>query len=210
MARPDISDYLAHFTTDRPPVVSNEPRNPTNDVTGTSAYERLISIVQSKMIRASLLPWAKRNAVCFTECPWASLIDHADAYSPYGIGFTKRDVFADGGGPVYYVRPDHWDKQTWDPHLRTFATPFSPKYRPTALQDDKYLYGKTIDYSHEREWRVPHDFTFDYRDISFVVVKTYEDMAKFPQPLKDAIGRDRFLIMEIYRNIERLWPVHVT
>jgi hypothetical protein len=55
---------------------------------------------------------------------------------------------------------------------------------------------------------VPHDLKFDYNHIEFVVVKNYEDMAKFPQPLKDAIGRNKFIIMEIYKNIEKLWPVH--
>jgi hypothetical protein len=33
-------------------------------------------------------------------------------------------------------------------------------------------------------------------------------MARFPRDLKDAIGRERFIIMDIYENIERLWPVH--
>ena len=113
MVRPDISDYLAHFTTDRNPCMFSDKNNPINDVAGTSAYERLISILESKMIRASLLPWANRNAVCFTECPWASLIALADVYSPYGIGFEKPRVFAAGGAPCYYIRPDHWAKQNW-------------------------------------------------------------------------------------------------
>jgi hypothetical protein len=33
-------------------------------------------------------------------------------------------------------------------------------------------------------------------------------MAKFPADLKNAIGRHKFLLMEVYRTIERLWPVH--
>jgi hypothetical protein len=33
-------------------------------------------------------------------------------------------------------------------------------------------------------------------------------MAEFPKELKDAIGREKFLLMEVYRNVERLWPVH--
>ena len=209
MTRPDQSDYLAHFTTDRKPFNSGAPDNPTNDVVGMSAYERLIAILESKTLRASSLPWINRNAVCFTECPWASLLAHADTYSPYGLGFEKPRIFAAGGGPCYYVRPDHWKKQTWDNHLKTFATPFAPEYRPPKLKTDEYLNGKTIDFSREREWRIPHDFNFEYEQVSFVIVNTYEDMAKFPQGLKDSIGRENFIIMEIYRNIERLWPVHI-
>jgi hypothetical protein len=55
---------------------------------------------------------------------------------------------------------------------------------------------------------VPHDLLFEYSHIEFVIVKRYEDMARFPKELKDAIGRQKFIIMEVYTNIERLWPVH--
>lgn len=33
-------------------------------------------------------------------------------------------------------------------------------------------------------------------------------MAQFPKELKDAIGRDKFLLMDNYTKIETLWPVH--
>jgi len=55
---------------------------------------------------------------------------------------------------------------------------------------------------------VPHDFTFEYDQIEFVILDTYEDMAQFPRELKDQIGREKFLLMENYRQVERLWPVH--
>jgi hypothetical protein len=71
------------------------------------------------------------------------------------------------------------------------------------------LGGKTVDYTHEREWRVPHDFTFDYNQVEFVILDTYNDMAQFPQEMKDAVGRDKFLLMQNYRTIERLWPTHI-
>jgi hypothetical protein len=127
--RPDFSKYLAHFTTERKPV-SNADNNPTVSITdGKPAYQRLISILEGKKIFASNLPWTGRRAVCFTECPWSSLIDHSKVYSPYGIGFNKSFIFGVGGGPAYYVRKDHWDKQDWEEHIQTFVTPFWPKYR---------------------------------------------------------------------------------
>ncbi len=64
------------------------------------------------------------------------------------------------------------------------------------------------DYSHEREWRVPHDLYFDYKNIEFVILKNYDNMAKFPQELKDAIGREKFILMDNYKFVEKLWPVH--
>jgi hypothetical protein len=189
--RSDQSEYLVHFTK------------------GQDPFKNIVAILNDKTIRAGKLPWTKLPAVCFTECPWPSLIKHAESYSPYGIGFAKPRVFAAGGGPAYYVRADHFEKQQWEDHVMAFATPFWPEYRSKALYDTKYLKGKTIDYSHEREWRVPHDFSFDYSQVEFVVLNSYEDMAAFPKPLKDAIGRKKFILAEIYQNIEKLWPTHI-
>ena len=106
------------------------------------------------------------------------------------------------------MRADHWEKQNWDNHLKTFVTPFWPAYRPSNLKSNDFLGGKTADFSHEREWRVPHDFSFGSEQVAFVVLNTYEDMAAFPRDLKDAIGRDKFLLMENYNAVEKLWPVH--
>lgn len=52
------------------------------------------------------MPYTVKPAVAFTECVWASLLEHADTYSPYGIGFTKDYLFQNGGGPVFYMRRD--------------------------------------------------------------------------------------------------------
>jgi len=189
--RSDQSQYLAHFAK------------------GHKAYDNILSILNERQIRAGTLSWTKLPVVCFTECPWPSLIQHAEHYSPYGIGFTKPHIFAAGGGPSYYVRADHFLKQEWTNHVMAFTTPFWPEYRPNTLRSKEYLGGKTVDYSHEREWRVPHNFQFDYSDVAFVVLKNYEDMARFPKPLKDSIGREKFILVEVYRNIERLWPTHI-
>ncbi|MCB9179535.1 MAG: terminase [Flavobacteriales bacterium] len=191
MHRPDHTDFVAHFTK------------------GTDPMANIVAMLNDRQINAATLPWTNSPAVCFTECPWSSLIDHAAKYSPYGLGFSKAHVFAAGGGPVYYVRPDHFEKQQWDGHLKTFTTPFWPAYRGANLRTDEHLKGKTIDYSFEREWRVPHHFTFDPAKLEFVILNTYEDMARFPRELKDAIGRDKFILMDMYRKIEELWPTHL-
>lgn len=207
--RHDLSDYLVHFTSGRPPC-NSESANAAmqNGIPTMSAIERLESILTAKSIIASLMPWVGRRAVCFTECPWTSLIDHAEHYSPYGLGFKKSHIFAAGGGPAFYVRADLYKKQMWDPHLHTFVTPFMPTYAPKEKREAGLPGGRAIDYTHEREWRVPHDFTFGLDQVEFVVVNTHEDVARFPPAIKNSIGMERFLIMDVYRQIERLWPVH--
>jgi len=188
---PADSKYLAHFTK------------------GPAAYDDLISILRDGVIRAGRLPWTNRPAVCFSECPWSSLLQHARRYSPYAVGFTKLHVFAAGGGPAYYVRADLFREQNWAPEVYPFVTPFWPEYRPADLRTENYLGGRTVDYSHEREWRAAHDFEFDRGRLSFVLLNTYEDMARFPRELKDVIGRGKFILMDVYRRIEDLWPTHV-
>lgn len=211
MNRPDFSDYLAHFTTDRKPCVTDVTNNIGMKWEGVSAYDRLVSMLQERKINATIMPWTKVPAVCLTECPWSGILAHTKRYSPYGIGFSKSFVYSKHGGPVFYMRPDHFIEQKEDKkfakHVLPFITPFSPTYRP-AWMKRKYDI-QDVDYTHEREWRVPHDFTFQYRDIKFVILKDYNDMAKFPQNLKDLIGRDKFILMDNYKKVEELWPVHI-
>jgi hypothetical protein len=205
--RPDQSFFLAHFTTDRKPLGKDDAKNPAKPFEKLSAINRLVSILKGKRIIAATMQWSGRHAVCFSECPWTSLIEHTKRYSPYGIGFNKAFIFGAGGGPVYYVRKDHFDKQEFEPDIYTFVTPFWPEYRPKALNSKVKF--DTCDFSHEREWRVPHDLVFEYHHIEFIVLNKYEDMAKFPRDLKDSIGRDKFLLMDNYKMVEKLWPVHL-
>ncbi len=91
MSRPDISIYLAHFTSHKFPKGRNNKENPTNEFMYTPPIKRLENILREKTIRASILPWTNDcKAVCLTECPWTSLIEHTKQYSPFGIGFSKK------------------------------------------------------------------------------------------------------------------------
>lgn len=133
--RPDFSNLLAHFTTGRNPVGNTDKENPVKEIAKGSALKRLISILEQKKIIASTMPWTNCRAVCFTECPWTSLIEHTRNYSSFGIGFSKENIFSADGAPVYYVRADQYTKQTWDKDLHPFVTPFWPEYRPDALRN---------------------------------------------------------------------------
>lgn len=115
ISRPDFSEYVAHFTKNAEAIGENAP------LIKGDALNRLISILKSKKIRATTMPWTKRKAVAFT----------------------------------------------------------------------------------------PHDFIFEYGDVDFVVLPDYDAMAKFPKEYKDSIGRDKFIFVETYSQIERLWPVHI-
>ncbi len=216
--RPDFSDYVVHFTKGTKPLGDDGSKN-LDDIAKLTAVQRLTNMLSAKRIDGTPMPWTSRPAVCFTECTWISLLDHSKRYSPFGIGFSKAFLFATGGAPAIYLRPDFLDwqkshtapKPAFDDKLWSFVTPFAPEYAPPAKKklESWKKFPKSLDFTHEREWRVPHNLTFEYSDVAFVIVNSYEDMAKMPKTLKDGIGRPKFLIMDIYRQIEKLWPTHV-
>lgn len=200
--RPDFSNHLVHFTKGGRPC-SQSKFNPAIGFTNKkSARNRLISILEGRKICAATLPWINKSAICFTECVWSSLLAHSKVYSCYGIGFSKSFIYNHDGNPAFYVRPSVYKNQQWANEVNVFTTPFCPNYGSEVAGKDKY-----IDYSHEREWRIPHDLEFTYDDIEFVVVKSQEDLAHMKR-LVSQIGIKKFLFMSNYEKIEELWPVH--
>jgi hypothetical protein len=92
------------------------------------------------------------------------------------------------------------------PELGTLYTPIE-REEGWKLLDGKVI-DTHIDYTHEREWRVPDDFDFAYEDIKFLVVEDFADIAKLPDAAVKAVGERSILSMSNYRRIEELWPTH--
>jgi hypothetical protein len=149
-SRPDFSDYVGHFCKAAAPFVLDSVPTDSPTVTASSAFDRLISILTMQRILATPMPWTKRHAVAFTECPWGSLVDHSNKYSPFGVGFSKSHIFAAGGGPALYLRPDLTEKQQnefqhkgypdrkgFHSHLWAFVTPFVPSYAPQSFLEKR-------------------------------------------------------------------------
>lgn len=216
MRRPDFSEYVVHFTKDVAPE-DQVAGKPIQQIRAMTAKQRLFSILTDGRLLATNMPWTNKPAVCFTECTWFSLMYHAERYSRFGVGFHKALLFAAGGGPAIYLPPglmehqkEHVGEEIYPFHERVFAfmTPFVPFYSPQAYKDRFWKGRPPVDFSHEREWRVPHDLVFTLRKVAFVIVDTYEDMAQAPTELKDGIGRENWLIMANHQRIEKLWPLH--
>lgn len=88
--RPDYSEYVAHFTS----TVSIEG---DTVLSALSPLERLWSILTEQRIRGTKKHWGLGGpSAAFTECPWASLLDHATQYSSFAIGFTKSQLLGTG------------------------------------------------------------------------------------------------------------------
>lgn len=144
----------------------------------------LLDILEQKTIRGSTTERGfivgSTPAVCFQDAPLHALVQnlwyekkYRDAnenakwrYASAGVLFRKTFVYRKGGRPVIY------DK-----------TSEAKKYLPKGqwwrivnydLDDDKNI----IDWTHEREWRVPGDFTFEWSDCH-VMISGHSDYQDF-------------------------------
>lgn len=132
MPRPDISEYLIHFT---------------SGATDDEAYSRLCNIVDERCLKGSGNKIKGQfNCVCFSEAPIqalsAGLVNDQGLlrYSLFGIIFNKKWIFGKGGRPVIYQTDDEFNLLSsgiaWR-HVR---------YEPDAVSP--------VDFTWEREWRI--------------------------------------------------------
>lgn len=65
-----------------------------------------------------------------------------------------------------------------------------------------------IDFTYEREWRLPASMDFELTDIAFVFVPTHTHIAAMPPRAVAALGVDKWITVSSYHKIEELWPQH--
>ena len=129
MSRPDIADYLIHFT----------KGESTED-----AFQTLGKIVgERRLIGSGRIIKGHFPCVCFSEAPLGALAgglhnpNYYSQYSPFGIMVRKQWLFEQGGRPVIYETDLEYEglveSHRWR-HMR---------YEPPE-----------IDFSWEREWRI--------------------------------------------------------
>lgn len=181
----------------------NDP-HPLYQHIGSTAIKRLVSILESKTVHASPIPFLPNNppAVCFTECVWEALIGFAERYSPYGVVFSKRLVFEKGGGPALYVRGD--TLQSLSNNIPSSLEPLIVPFDPGAV----LRRGVPLGWLHEREWRLPSSLEFEYSDVEYVIVESIQDAMRVLQRIgTQHVPEHKFIPMEVYRTIRRAWSV---
>ena len=115
----------------------------------------------------------KTPAVCFQDAPIYSISQNVYyeqksqeptnggkvRYSPAGFVFKKDFIFAKGGRPVIYEK-------------RETAKKLLPKNEYWRIVNfDLTNQNEIIDWTHEREWRVPGDLEFEYSDLRLFINK---------------------------------------
>lgn len=111
------------------------------------------------------------RAVCLQEAPIYSLAQNIYTeqeyrkqksnaklrYSGFGLQFNKRFIYKKRGRPVIYDKTQ--DAKSYLPPSEWW------RIVNFDLSDEKAI----IDWSHEREWRVPNDLTFSLSDVSVIL-----------------------------------------
>ncbi len=161
--RSDITSGLVHLT---------RPKG------GKSTLEVLLSILKDRRLIGSTTESGfivgNTPAVCFQEAPLYSVAQNIYTEQEYrkenpsakiryygcGIQVTKSDAFNAGGRPVIYEKTS----------VAKNILPESEYWR--IVNFDLSNDDSVIDWTHEREWRVPHDFDFELSDIMVLLPNT--------------------------------------
>lgn len=164
--RSDITSNLVHLT--KGAVINGKE---------VGALEILINILKEQRINGSDTESGfivgSRKAVCLQESPVYSLSENTyyeqklfkenktskRRYYPIGIAFSKPYIFNKGGRPVIYDKTS--EAKGYLPSNQWWRI-----VNYDLSNDNNY-----IDWTHEREWRVPERLEFELEDIRIVVVK---------------------------------------
>jgi hypothetical protein len=193
-ARPDYAVSVTHWT---------------RGTVGMSAFEVLRKIIRERRISPSTSESgfikANQQATCFTESPvsvFARLFDivqhDPDAkeymkWEPYGLSFLKPVVYEQfKGRPVLYLSDDEYQEFI-------VAKGLVDKLAWRVVEFNQNSVEECVDWTHEREWRVPGVVVFDGlsgAERPVAVVKSNEEkdalLSEFPSgdmsPLRGAIS----------------------
>lgn len=125
--------------------------------------EEFISIYRDRCIKASStglyykLHPEQTKAVCLTEATIPNWQEIKNTHGEYGFVFRKSDIIRLDGAPVISLPQSVIDdmKSKREPIPQTLWPYVTKLLLPSPTSQKK------IDFLHEREWRVPHDISFD-------------------------------------------------
>jgi hypothetical protein len=171
--RSDLCSMLTHLTRSKVDNNGNEKMNPIDVLLKILRERQLIgSSTDSGFIIGNT------RAVCFQDAPLSAIAQNlyfeqkyrADnprariRYTPFGLMFPKISVYRNGGRPVVYEETE----------VAKRILPANEHWRIVSfdLSDDNYF----VDWTHERDWRLPGDFHFALEETIVLVSKA--DMYK--------------------------------
>ena len=173
LVRRDLGNLLFHFTRGLEPkwIVTQGHRINV----GVTASHVLGKILNSGKLCGSAAWTYGKSTICFTEAPIhefnsifalssiASNDTQRPRYEPYGVAVSKAWLYERGGRPVIYDHPDAFE--TYPDSLRFRFCPYDPS--------------NAIDFTWEREWRIPTDCLMLDPKHALIVVPTSAEAFEF-------------------------------
>lgn len=147
----------------------------TKRTTKESALEILVKILKDKKLKAGNgFVCGKNKVVCFQDVPLRSISENifyeqqvrsetkcSVRYEPCGLRFSKVNVYEAGGRPVVYELTGTAKKLFEEgEHWRIVCLNLSDL-------------DNIIDWTHEREWRIKGDFSFEWEDVEVLLSQEY-------------------------------------
>ena len=129
--------------------------------------KRLLASASNGYIRQN------KKVICFQDVPLYSLAENIKfenehinngffnekdnfRYEAFGLRFNKGHMFQKGARPVIYSSKDELDRLPDDEQWR-------------CVQLDLSCSDNIIDWTHEREWRIQGDFSFEYEEVEVIL-----------------------------------------
>lgn len=159
--------------------------------------DTLKAILESAYIRGGTERYCQEVSGCFTETPLTESIRQSSILgernysrrSDYGLGFRKEWIFSQGGLPVIH-----------QPASMRHLLPEGMRWRYCDLD-----YSRGIDFSWQREWRIPvAQLEFTHNDDLNVVVTTETEAGQL-------LWRNRYIDDrrdEIFVDMNRSYVTH--
>ena len=176
-SRADITGMVAHLTKPAPDV---DTKGMDDSKIAVSATANLIQILKDGKIRGSTTDKGfivgKTPAVCFQDVPHSGLIQNVEhealrrkqfpweriRYCGVGLCFSKIYVYGQGGRPVIYDKTE------------ILKRTLSEAEYWRIVNFDLGDFNNIIDWTHEREWRLPKDMTFKLNTASRPHIVLYD------------------------------------
>ncbi|WP_075062214.1 hypothetical protein [Ornatilinea apprima] len=100
------------------------------------------------------------KCICFSECNISGIISHAERYGRFGFIFSKSVLFGLGCRPCLYVDEEIYTIISKNFSSDDITTPTGRLYSLANIYTPPG-HGKVQDFTHEREWRLFQDLSFD-------------------------------------------------
>ena len=199
--RRDLSPFLVHMTKKRGATTATEVLRAILDGGALAQAGNPFSTAKYGGSTAAMSPADKSrffSALCFTEVPLGEIhgmleiLRYPTDLEPYGIVFVKKALLAKGVEPVLYLNNVSGNKapilqqlftliQT-TPQLAEQLLPLVSHFGQRVTAPGAVQQGGSIDFSWEREWRLPFArgaLAFNHEAEVFVALCPDEEIAAF-------------------------------